>query len=207
MDRFAEIAQGHIFRASNAYILENISDISREEVEGLLELLPMWRRSVALALKHDEARRESVLSYLLLAYVLCTEHDITEPLAFDYSAHGKPLLCRHPEICFNMSHCRAAVACAVSDTPVGIDIELRGRYKEMVARRVLSGGEMAHVLAADDSDLAFTTLWTQKEAILKLTGEGIGLDINMQNVISDHPEITLSSVERSSYVCSVATLS
>ena len=49
---------------------------------------------------------------------------------------GKPYFFRWPEIYFNLSHCRSACACILSDREAGIDVEHRFPYKESLARRV-----------------------------------------------------------------------
>ena len=41
----------------------------------------------------------------------------------------------------------------------------------------MSEAENRRIVAADDSDTEFTLLWTRKEALLKLTGEGITDDM------------------------------
>ncbi len=147
---------------------------------------------------------ESDLALSLLRWALKENYHIDEELEFTYGPHGKPFLMHHPEIHFNLSHCREAVACVVSESEVGIDVESRGRYKEHVARKMLSREEMNHVVHSKDPDLTFTRLWTMKEAIVKLTGEGVSMD--MKNVIPSHPEITLEVQEHERYVCTVARL-
>ncbi len=175
------------------------------DISALLPLLPAWRQREALAFRKEERQRECVLSFALLMWALRKDYGISEEIEFRYTEHGKPLLCHHPNIFFNMSHCREAVAVIAGGTPVGIDVERRGRYKASLAQEVLSPEELSVVNSSQNRDLAFTRLWTRKEAVVKLTGQGVG--IRMRNVISDHPEITLRTFDRASYVCSVAAIS
>ncbi|MCD7714575.1 MAG: 4'-phosphopantetheinyl transferase superfamily protein [Prevotella sp.] len=190
------------FAAFGASIIERIADIPDAEIDTLLASLPAWRRQEATAISNKVRRRENILSFALLTNVLRREFGIREELEFDYGAHEKPFLKRHPEIFFNISHCREAVAVIAGKTPVGIDIERRGRYKKALAEEVLSKEELAGLNNAPDADLEFTKLWTRKEAILKLTGEGVG--IKMRSAVSDHPEIALRTFCRGNYVCSTA---
>ncbi len=191
-------------RIPRAYLLCNIKEFTDDDVRGLMPLLPAWRRDVALAFRHEQGRKECVLSYVLLREILREEYGMDEPLEFEYMEHGKPLLANHPEIHFSLSHCRTAVACAVDSKPIGIDVESRGRYKETVARHVLSDEEMATVLDAEDRDCEFLKLWTCKEAVLKLTGEGVGGD--MKDVLSSYPEIRLTTAVEADCVWTVAEL-
>ncbi|MCD8283005.1 MAG: 4'-phosphopantetheinyl transferase superfamily protein [Prevotella sp.] len=201
-ERIEYIFAEYGYKASGAYVLDRIGEVPGEDVAALQASLPAWRREKTLAIKRTESRRESVLAFALLMYALRAEHGIIELPEFDYLPHGKPFLRNHPGIHFNISHCKEAVACVTGTSPVGIDIERRGRYSDLLARKVMNEKELRSLAAAADRDLAFTRLWTCKEAILKLQGTGIAGD--MQNVIPDNPGITLFTFEKRGYVCAIA---
>ena len=80
--------------------------------------------------KHEQGRKTCAAAYLLLCEGLRKEYGITEKPVFEYGEHGKPSIVGHPEICFNISHCREAVLCALSDKPIGVDIESIREYKD-----------------------------------------------------------------------------
>ena len=46
--------------------------------------------------------------------------------------NGKPCLSDHPDIFFNITHCRGLAACAFGHSPLGIDAELPGYPEEVV---------------------------------------------------------------------------
>jgi 4'-phosphopantetheinyl transferase len=156
------------------YIDEHINDFDLES--ALLELSDQ-RREQALRFKYEQGRRTCVLAYLLLKRALREEYGITENPIFEYGEHGKPSIVGHPEIFFNLSHCREAVACAVSDQPIGIDVESVRQFKESLVRYTMNEREVAQIMEAERPDVAFIRLWTMKEARLKLTGEGISNDL------------------------------
>lgn len=186
-------------------IADDLTAYSGERLSALLATLPQWRREVALAYRHEEDRRESALAFRLLQDMLGSEYGILDEPRFITGEHGKPRLAGHPDIHFNLSHCRRAVACAVERLPVGVDIERTGRYTPRLAERVLSDDELRAVAAASDPDLLFTTLWTRKEALMKLLGTGITDDI--RRVLHDYERsVNITTVSRPSrgYVCSVA---
>ncbi len=82
-----------------------------------------------------------------------------------YDAHGKPYL--EGMCCFSISHTRGAVAAAVSQQPVGVDVERADRQIPMKLRqRYLTAAEQAY--AADAK--RFLEIWTRKEALLKRDG-------------------------------------
>ena len=103
-----------------------------------------------------------------LLYRMLAEYDPgSERKTVSFEKEGKPYFTdRRPF--FSISHSRALCAAALSDRPVGVDIELcREHYKEHLIRRCLSDQEMEHF----DGD--FTRIWCRKEAIAKMTGRGI----------------------------------
>lgn len=165
------------------YLNDHLFDFDLDA--ALLELSEQ-RRQLALRYRHELGRRTCAAAYLLLCEGLRKEHGITEKPVFEFGEHGKPSIVGRPDIHFSLSHCREAAICVLSDRPVGIDIESVGRYNERLARYTMNDEEMAQILAFNRPDIAFTRLWTQKEAVLKCTGEGIGNDL--KNVLKNFRE-------------------
>ena len=186
------------------YINDDLDAFSIQKTEECIENLPLQRREKALKFRHELGRKQCVLAYLLLCNGLKSEYGITEMPDFEYGEHGKPSIIGHPDIHFNLSHCKTAVACAISDTPIGIDIESIRDAKESVIRYAMNDDEARQILSSSNPALEFTKLWTRKESVLKLTGEGI--NDNMKSVLS--PDnlrgITIETIVRDEYVYSVA---
>ena len=156
------------------YIDEHIDDF---DLQAALAEISEQRCKQALRFKFERGQRTCVLAYLLLKKGLREVYGLTENPLFEYGEHGKPSIIGHPEIHFSLSHCREAVACAVSDRPVGIDVESVQRYRESLAQYTMNDEELRLIAAAERPDVAFIRLWTMKEARLKLTGEGITNDM------------------------------
>ncbi len=97
---------------------------------------------------------------------------------FSYSDTGKPAVEGGPA--FNLSHSAdRGVVAQGGDTSLGVDIEKEDRGMrdlEALARRCFSPAECAAVNAAPDPLKHFLTFWCAKEARMKMTGEGLGLD-------------------------------
>lgn len=89
-----------------------------------------------------------------------------------YGSHGKPYLRDYPEVHFNISHSGPCVACAVADSPIGIDIQEVVPYDPDTARLVFSEEEIDKIEKSFDMDLAFTRAWTIRESILKAQPQG-----------------------------------
>jgi len=164
------------------------------DLETALTLLSDQRREQALKFRFEQGRRTCVLAYLLLMRGLRQEFGIEEKPLFEYGEHGKPRIVGHPEVHFNLSHCRQAVVCAVSRQPVGIDVESVREYRESLIDYTMNEAEAALIKGSERPEVAFTRLWTQKEALLKLTGEGISRDL--KTVLSQASGVSFTTVER-----------
>lgn len=135
------------------------------------------RRRKVLRFKKNEGRRLSVAAYMLLKRSLSDVYGLDCNPCFEYSRNGKPFIKNHPEIYFNISHCPKAAVCAVGDYPVGVDVEAVRPFKDELARYVLSHDEYEAVVESGNPEAEFIRLWTMKESLLKLTGEGISKDL------------------------------
>ena len=173
------------------YVDEHIDDFN---LPTALADISDQRREQALRFRNERGQRTCVLAYLLLKRALREEYGITGNPIFTYGEHGKPAIVGHPDVHFNLSHCREAVVCAVSRHPVGVDVESVSRYKDSLARHTMNGNEQARISVADRPDVAFTRLWTMKEARLKLTGEGITIDL--KTALDDYGKWKFTTVER-----------
>ena len=182
------------------YIDENINDFDLDEA---MTLLSEQRREQVARYKLEGPRRQTVAAYLLLRKALREMYGIHDAPVFEYDANGKPSILGHPEIFFNLSHCRKAVACVVADSPVGIDVEETCRFSDSIARYTLDDEEYESVVKADNPSQAFIRLWTMKEALLKYTGEGLRRDIKTVLRLSPANKVEFLTELHDGYVVSV----
>ncbi|MBR6948065.1 MAG: 4'-phosphopantetheinyl transferase superfamily protein [Muribaculaceae bacterium] len=159
------------------------------------------RRQYALRYRNERDQRLCVAAYRLLQQALLQEFGIDERPVLVYDSKGKPLLAGHPGIHFSLSHCHAAVACAVSNRPVGIDIETPDHYSPEVARRVMNDDELREIEASAQPQVAFTRLWTMKESFYKLTGNDANGDT--PHLLVGASRCHFSTIVHPSYVCTV----
>lgn len=89
-----------------------------------------------------------------------------------YGPRGKPYI-DSPDFHFNISHSGGFAACAVERYPVGLDMERRRNFSPALAKRICTPEEAALTGASPDRDSALTQLWTCKESLMKLTGQGM----------------------------------
>ena len=156
------------------YIYRGPEEVTAEELDERLGLVSAERREKSLRYKFMIDRVLSVEAYLLLKQGLLEVYGIDELPQFGYVEHDKPVLLNHPEIHFNMSHCRRGVICAIGDEPVGADVEeIEPKLNMDLCRYCFSDEEIADITSAENPCMQFTRWWTMKEAYLKLTGQGL----------------------------------
>ena len=161
----------HSISSMTRYEIIHPDEFSEQRLEEIFAQLPEWRKAEAQRFKFRQGQVECALSYWLLSQMAGFQPD------FIKGEHGKPTS-QQPQFHFNLSHCKQAVACAISDeSEVGIDVESLGRYKPSLAEYCMNDEELKQIAESDDMDATFTLLWTKKEALLKLTGEGITDDL------------------------------
>lgn len=145
--------------------------------------LPHERKEKIQRFRFEPDKIRSLIAGVLLrqeldAYLADKDADAYE---IKKGEHGKPYLAGADDFHFSISHAGAYVALAIDEQPVGIDVELV-QIREAVARRFYSEREQEEIRfmqeadAKDDgkrAEIAFTKIWTGKEAYLKYTGNGI----------------------------------
>lgn len=118
--------------------------------------------------RHDKARRESLMGYLLLTYAISKYYGKLTVVDLDYS-NNKPFII-NSNLKFNLSHSNNVVALALSDEyNIGIDIERIRPLDMRLARRIANDIELIDIKSGFD----LISLWTKKEAFVKLNGGSI----------------------------------
>lgn len=153
-------------------IFDDMNQCNEQEIARLLLLASDQRREQAVAYKHLMGQFCCLKSYELLLQILAsTPYTIHPTPTFLYNEHGQPRLENGP--CFSISHCKNAIAVAIGENPIGIDIEHLRAAKTELVERTMNLQEQQQIWQAENPDWAFTQLWTQKEAVLKMQGTGI----------------------------------
>lgn len=128
------------------------------------------RRQRINALKSETDKQRCLAAGLLLDTVF-KKRAKTEIVR---DTHGKPMLPGGP--CFNLSHAGDYAVLAVSDQPVGVDIERwRRADTSALSKRFYHPEEQAALAAAADPVERFFTIWSLKESYVKALGTGFSL--------------------------------
>lgn len=157
-------------------VFDDMSQVTEAEVRRMLPLVDESRRNEALRYKHLFGQYACLKSWLMLQELL-NPLGIND-LEMSHNEHGKPFLAHHPDVHFNLSHCKNGIAVAVDNAPIGIDIESFRTADDALVRKTMNDSEIATINASDYPTATFIALWTQKEAVLKLRGTGIVNDLH-----------------------------
>lgn len=117
-----------------------------------------------------------------LARISLAEASGVDPaeIRFRRTERGKPYAVGL-DVYFNISHSGDLVVCAVSDRPVGIDVEQIRPVRSKLTGKVCTPAELAYILEAPgwgemltgEAMRRFFRIWTGKEAYFKWQGTGI----------------------------------
>ena len=175
-------------------------DIWEFDLEAALKEISEQRREQALKFKHEQGQRLCVLAYQLLKQGLREEYGINDNPVFEYNEHGKPSIVGHPEIYFNLSHCKEAAVCVISNHPIGVDVESIREFKESLVQYTMNDEEIREINASAQPASAFIRFWTMKEATMKLIGTGISNDMK---TIIDTTRYKYTTVDRQRYIYTI----
>ena len=181
------------------YLDEHIESI---DVVAVLAEVSEQRRELAMRFLRESSRQQSLAAYLLLKKGLRMEYGIQENPILAFTADGKPFIENRPDIHFNLSHSKTVALCAISEQPVGADVEVLRPVSAQLIDYTMNEEERAWIQNSRNPDEAFMTLWTRKEAVLKLTGEGIRKDL--KNVLDGNTLCQIETVSARNYIYSIA---
>ncbi|NVM66851.1 4'-phosphopantetheinyl transferase [Mucilaginibacter sp. SG538B] len=125
---------------------------------------------------HEKDRKRFIVSRAVLRVILGKYMGLRpQDIRFEAGPNKKPFVkTMGAAVNYNVSHSDEWVTLAVSKTAVGIDTEKIDRsfaYKEILADN-FSEEEICFINQDNPTD-KFILLWTRKEAIAKLTGQGL----------------------------------
>ena len=165
------------------HLLQMLSDSEREQAS----------RFVRVVHKDRFVQRRAFRRIVLGHYLNCAP----EKLRFCEDGKTKPRLSDPPNITpvhFNSSHSQEAWVLAVSTVEIGIDIEYPRKISGLDAliERTCSTTEKESLarLSDESRNQYFFTLWTAKEAVAKLTGEGLRAPLDAIDTGGNAPPYT-----------------
>lgn len=182
---------------------DDMTKVMEREVKRLFQTVDAQRQEEALRYRHMFGQYCCLRSWEMLRELL-QRLGIEHMGEWRYNEYGKPYLKEGPY--FSISHCKNAIAVAVYEQEVGIDIESIRKADEALVERTMNRVEQEQIARAASADEAFTALWTRKEAVLKMRGTGI-LDDLHEVLTTQTDDYTLETNIRTDkgYIYSIAT--
>lgn len=156
-------------------LLEDISAVPASVIDAGLSALSNSNWTVYHSLKSAERRRLFVLARYLLTEDVYRQ--LGTRITVERLASGQPWIREHP-LCCSITHSGKCIAVAYSsESPIGIDLEQHRKrnFHRLVSNcfhpdEVRSFNRLGH----NEQLTWFYRYWTTKEALAKVTGEGIG---------------------------------
>lgn len=150
-------------------------DLPAATVARLARQLSAEERARAERFAFARDRRRFVVRRARLREILATATGVcAERLAYTHNPYGKPALADGPH--FSASHSGERWVVALSDHPVGVDIEChRPDLDWRDLSHAFAGSERAALDALDEADAigGFFACWVRKEAFVKAIGLGL----------------------------------
>lgn len=167
-----------------------VYDLSKAnfDVEEVLNLLPtsVLERVKRRADKAD--LRNSCFAWSMIAQ----HYRWGDEVSLEIGKRGKPSV---KNCHFNLSHSKNLVAILYSDQECGVDLQVveKGKDYDLFASKIFSEEEKRRYLESDEKEIVFTRIWSEKEAWLKKTGQGV--DVHKLHLVKSDAESVLITAE------------
>ncbi|NLO47455.1 MAG: 4'-phosphopantetheinyl transferase superfamily protein [Clostridiales bacterium] len=149
-----------------------IEDLTPRLYERAYAMMDSIKRDRVDRMRFEEDKKRSVAGDYLARCLISRRFSVVpESVALTSSASGKPVVLG-PKTFISISHSGDYALCALSEKPVGADIEKLKKSDERVIRRVCSDAEIRYI-TEKNTDFRFFQLWTLKEAYAKARGTGV----------------------------------
>ncbi|MCD7900425.1 MAG: 4'-phosphopantetheinyl transferase superfamily protein [Bacteroides sp.] len=179
----------------NLVYFADINKYSWNSIRPYINILSNQEIRKILDKRQEKDQCLSLLGKMLLLHILKEYEDWDKNVLPEllFNKYGKPYIERMKGN-FNISHSGNIVACGYSTTEVGIDIEEINPFDLDEFERVFNQKECNLLELGSTTD--FYRIWTQKEALMKVTGKGFYLDpleIDIgENLIEERFEIYIN---------------
>ena len=164
--------------------VETGAEAPDEIYSALSDLVSQERRERAARFRNRQGAVNMLAGEALARHMVCARAGLkNEQLVIAPDQHGKPQIVGVPGLHFNVSHSGDLVVCALSDDPIGADIELIRTANLRIAERFFRDDEYKYLISYTDSlDAAFFRIWTMKESYIKQLGKGLGIALDSFSV-------------------------
>lgn len=164
----------------------NISNIQLDEFtyNSLLNFMSEEKRKRIERFRRYEDKLRSLFGEVLAKNELSKKLQCKiEDIEFEKNEYGKLKLKGKDNLYFNISHSGDYVIVGISDSEIGVDIEIYEDAKHEIidlAKRYYTEEEYNWILSFDENYRieAFYILWTLKESYIKFEGKGLSISLS-----------------------------
>jgi 4'-phosphopantetheinyl transferase len=146
------------------------------DFDNILPTLSSKRIEKINKLKKKNNKLLSMGAEMILKYALWDNNKNCE-LEILEDEFKKPYINGLADFHFNISHSGEYIVCAISNKPVGVDIEKISKYNLKIAEKYFTKDEIEY------ND--FFKIWVHKESFVKAVGKGLTLLQNKINIVSN----------------------
>ena len=178
MQELCDVSFGHARFEGMIITLFDYEKLSDTDIMIIYSHMPSERQKKFDRYRFEKEKRLCAVAYVILLYgIYMSCGTMSDVLRFEYNEYGKPYLSNYSNLKFNLSHCSTGVACVVSDSETGIDIQNADEYDKSLLDFVCSKEERQIIENHPSPDNMFTRIWTCKESYLKQIGCGINSNL------------------------------
>jgi len=163
----------------------DIRELTEEEYQKWYNLMSAEKKARVDRFRQPDDKKRTVAGEMLARKAIAQWCGVdTVSIKLDTTEHGKPFAVGL-DVEFNISHSGDMVVCAISDQPVGIDIELIRPVDLRTAKHFCTPEDLEYLFGHTPSEDEFIKteeeailhrffqIWTAKEAYCKCMGRGI----------------------------------
>ena len=140
--------------------------------------------NISLPKFYNNYKNETKLAYLLLNYIYYKKYNSFLNINFiSKDKNNKPIFLKN-NLYFNISHSKNYVACSLSTTNIGIDLE---------EDRVIKDKTLNKITHFNDKNISSIKIWNIKEAYSKYLGIGLKLNFSKISIEEIKTNVNLNS--------------
>ncbi|MBR5774131.1 MAG: 4'-phosphopantetheinyl transferase superfamily protein [Clostridia bacterium] len=151
---------------------DNVSSMTDEQFDLFFAMMPPERQEKTMRYVRAEDRRQSVAAFALLGFALHLNGYKIGEYELAVADNGKPYF-KNLLLHFSLSHTAGAVACTVSQSETGVDVQRKREDYRRVIRRVCCENEIELISSSQNPTDTFTALWSLKESYVKCIGTSV----------------------------------
>ena len=144
----------------------NINNLTEPIYEKYFFLMSKERQEYVNSLKNESDRKRTVAGEMLIKTAICDD----EAKILKDSC-GKPYI-KNSNLHISIGHSGDFAVCAISEKPIGIDIEKSRDIRLETAKKFCNEEELKYINECDNQN-RFFEIWTAKEAAYKMSGGSI----------------------------------